>query len=135
MWEIYKYGSVRGMGHLIMENYKETYMSTRQYLICLAVLVSFRLSAEEVLKDPLDGVKVSKDEISKSLEIMKKEGKISAADYEKAKKELSSMNQNDIDSVNKKAIDLVRKNLTLDLKKVEDELEIPNWNLKQYGEK
>jgi hypothetical protein len=55
-------------------------------------------------------LKVSKDDIIKSLEMMKKEGKLSDADYIKTKKELGNMDQSQIDSLNDKAVNFVKKN-------------------------
>ena len=83
-------------------------------LILVFAVCGFSAFALEELKDSLDGIKISKDEVSKSLDTMRREGKISEADYAKTKQELGSMDQAQIDAINKKAIDLIRKNPDLD---------------------
>lgn len=76
----------------------------------LFILIAFIMSFNIFAQDSLDNITVSREEIGKSLEIMRKEGKISEADYLKTKKEFGLMNQGQIDSVTKKAIGIVKKN-------------------------
>lgn len=74
-------------------------------LIMMNLILGFNLYAQ----DSLDKMKVSKEEIYKSLEIMKKEGKISETDYLKSKKELKEMDQAQIEGLNQKAVGIVKK--------------------------
>ena len=67
------------------------------------------LSASEDV-DTLSTIKVSKEDILKSLDGLKKAGKISAADYEAAKKELIGMNDTQIDAIKETAVGVVKNN-------------------------
>jgi len=63
----------------------------KKTLITLMAFFLFQspLSANDELDvDPLSNINISKEDIIKSLKILKKKGKISKADYRKAKKEL-----------------------------------------------
>lgn len=76
----------------------------------LITLVCFIMSLNVFGQDSLDDIKISKEEIATSLEKMRQEGQVSEADYLRTKKELGLMNQTQIDSLNKKAIGIVKKN-------------------------
>lgn len=68
------------------------------------------LSANDNLdSDPLANIKVSKQDILLSMEALKKQGKISEADYQKAKKELEAMSDSQVNSITDTAVDVVRK--------------------------
>jgi len=69
-------------------------------------LSASELESENV--DPLANFTVSKDEISKSLDSLKSSGKISDADYQKAKKELGGMSDSQISAIKETAIGMVR---------------------------
>lgn len=60
--------------------------------------------------DPLTNITVSKDEISQSLDKLKKEGKISATDYEAAKKELDGMSPGHVTAIKELAVGMIRNN-------------------------
>lgn len=89
------------------------------------------LSASEDDVDTLtqDTMKIPKDEIVKSLDNLKKEGKISDADYQKAKTELLAMSDEQLNGIKKKAEGMIRndpdkavdlvKQKKIDLKEVE----------------
>lgn len=68
------------------------------------------LSASEEMADPLANFSVSKDEISKSLDGLKASGKISDADYQKAKVELLGMSDAKVNAIKETAIGMVRNN-------------------------
>jgi ABC-type dipeptide/oligopeptide/nickel transport system ATPase component len=79
-------------------------------LSCLLLAFSsIPLDAEEIEKDPLVGISVSKAEIAKQLEDFKKQGKISDAEYLETQKLLNAMNESQISDINQKAIGMVRK--------------------------
>lgn len=78
----------------------------------ILLFLSFTVKAEDLGQASLDSFKVSRVEILQSLEQMKKDGKISDADYIKAKKELGEMDQNKIDGMNKKAKDMIKASPT-----------------------
>lgn len=65
------------------------------------------LSASDDL-DPLANFQVSKDDIIKSLDNLKQMGKISEEDYQKAKKELGGMSNNQVSALKETAVGLVR---------------------------
>lgn len=65
-------------------------------------------SESEEMADPLANFTVSKDEIAKSLDNLKASGKISDADYQKAKKELGGMSDTQISAIKETAIGMVR---------------------------
>ena len=81
-----------------------------KWFLIFITLISLNVPAEEKIENPFAGMQVSKDEISQSLDLLKKEGKISEADYLKSKKALSGMNQSQIDGINKKALNIVIDN-------------------------
>ncbi len=58
--------------------------------------------------DLLSNFQVSKDDISKSLDNLRQMGKISEEDYQKAKKELSGMSNNQVSALKETAVGLVR---------------------------
>jgi hypothetical protein len=76
----------------------------------LSMLLTSSIRAEDDNKDPLVGIEVSSDEISKSLDGMKASGQISQKDYEEAKKQLSGMNSAQIKALSETAIGMVRNN-------------------------
>lgn len=81
-------------------------------LITLLTFFLFQspISANDDLEgDPLANIKVSKEDILKSMEALKKQGKISDADYQKAIKELEGMNQSQINNITDTAVDVIRK--------------------------
>ncbi|MBC7713701.1 MAG: hypothetical protein H7177_10195 [Rhizobacter sp.] len=81
-------------------------------LVSLFTFFSFHspLSAAEDLNvDPLSNISVSKDEIIKSLEMLKKQGKITDADYQKAKKEIAVMTDAQVNGIKDIAVNMVRK--------------------------
>lgn len=68
------------------------------------------LSANDTLEtDPLANLKLSKQDILTSMEELKKQGKISEADYQKAKKELEAVSDSQVNSIRDTAVDVVRK--------------------------
>lgn len=68
------------------------------------------LSANDNLDtDPLANIKVSKEDILKSMEALKKQGKISEADYQNAKKELEAMSDSQVNSITDTAVDVIKK--------------------------
>ena len=69
-----------------------------------------QVSASDDVNDPLTGFTVSKDDIVKGLDHLKSEGKISQADYDKAKSELSGMSDSSVDELKDKAVGIVRNN-------------------------
>jgi predicted neuraminidase len=78
-------------------------------LSCILLISSSTiLNAEELDKDPLIGLSVSKDEIAKTLEDFKKQGKISETEYLNTKKELNGMNESQLSHLNDSAIGMVR---------------------------
>lgn len=99
-------------------------------LIVFLMLLPFALPAQDV--DPLANIKISKDEISKSLDQLKGQGKISESDYNEAQKELKTMSDAQVGSIKDKAIGLIRKdpdkalgiinNKKIDKKELEKEL-------------
>lgn len=81
-------------------------------LITLSAFLMFQtpLSANDDLDtDPLVGLSVSKDDIIKSMEALKKQGKISDADFQKAKKELAGMSDSQVNAMTDSAVDIIRK--------------------------
>lgn len=66
------------------------------------------VSANDEMKDPLEGFSVSKEDIIKSLDSLKKMGKISEEDYQKAKKELGGMSDAQIGALKETAVGMVR---------------------------
>lgn len=98
-------------------------------LIVFLMLLPLALPAQDV--DPLSNITISKDEISKSLDHLKGQGKISESDYNEAQKELKTMSDSQIESIKDKAIGLIRKdpdkaleiiNKKIDKKELEKEL-------------
>ena len=84
----------------------------KKILITLMAFFLFQspLSANDELNiDPLSNISISKEDIIKGLETLRKQGKISDADYEKAKKELLSISDSQIKSITEKAVDVIRK--------------------------
>jgi PAB1-binding protein PBP1 len=84
----------------------------KKTLITLMAFFLFQspLSASDELDvDPLSNINVSKEDIIKSLESLQKLGKISQADLDKAKKELSALNDSQIKSITDTAVDVIRK--------------------------
>lgn len=95
-------------------------------LLSLLFFTSYTSYAEEVLKDPLIDVKISKSEIEQSLKMLKQMGKISEEDYQKAMNDLSKMDQNKVDSLTENAKDLVRKDPDKALQLYKDKKFDPN---------
>ncbi len=93
-------------------------MSTGKRLFFTAMtLLSFvmfqsNLSASEEDVDTLtqDTMSISKDDIIKSLDSLKKEGKITEDDYQRAKKELLGMSDAQVNGIKKTAEGMVRNN-------------------------
>lgn len=89
-------------------------MSTgKRFFFTAMTLLSFfmfqsNLSAQEDA-DPLSNITVSKEDIVKSLDMLKKQGKISEADYQKAKAELMSMSDSQVNGIKESAVDIVKK--------------------------
>lgn len=74
------------------------------------LLLQSPLSANDELDiDPLANINVSKEEILKSMEVLRKQGKISNADYDRAKKELSGLSHSQVKSITETAVDVIRK--------------------------
>jgi hypothetical protein len=71
-------------------------------------LSTFAIASDEQLVDPLPNLSISKSEVQKSLENLKNSGKISAADYEVAQKELSTMSDSQLNTIKEKAVGLIR---------------------------
>lgn len=65
-------------------------------------------ASEDLDKDPLEGFTVSKEDIIKSLDGLKKMGKISESDYQKAVKELTSMSDAQVSALKETAVGMVR---------------------------
>ena len=65
--------------------------------------------AQDLNVDPLSNLSISKDDIFKSLDNLKKEGKISDADYEKAKLELKAMSDTQVNGMKDTAVNMIRK--------------------------
>lgn len=63
---------------------------------------------DDLDKDPLEGFTVSKSDIISSLDSLKKMGKISEADYQKAKKELEAMSDSQVSALKETAVGMVR---------------------------
>jgi hypothetical protein len=88
-------------------------MLIRKYL--LIVPLAFFLfhtslsAAEDSGSDKLSNMIVSKDEIVQSLDMLKKSGRISQADYDRAKKELTGMSDTQVSGLTDKALDMVKK--------------------------
>lgn len=79
-------------------------------LSCLLLTFSStQLNAEEIEKDPLEGINISKGEIVKQLDDFKKQGKISEAEYLETQKQLNTMKESEITALNQTAIGMVRK--------------------------
>lgn len=95
-------------------------------LLSLLFFTSFTSYAEEVLKDPLIDVKISKSEIEQSLKMLKQMGKISDEDYQKAMNDLSKIDQSKVDSLTENAKDLVRKDPDKALQLYKDKKFDPN---------
>jgi hypothetical protein len=74
-------------------------------LIILCCILNFPAYAQNNVSD----IKISKDEIVQSLEILKKNGNISEEDYQKAKKELGAMNDKQVDSLTMKAKETIKQ--------------------------
>lgn len=55
----------------------------------------------------LKDMQVNKADIEESLKLLNKAGKISDADYKKAMDELKKMNQNDVDKIKDKAMNVI----------------------------
>lgn len=67
------------------------------------------VSAEDLFdKDPLEGFSVSKGDIEKSLDGLRKSGRISEEDYQKAKKELGAMSDSQVSALKETAVGMVR---------------------------
>ncbi len=80
------------------------------FILLTFFIFNSQLSAAEDLDvDTLSNFSVSKDEILKSLDTLKSQGKISDSDYQKAKKELMGMNDNQVNGIRDKAVELVKK--------------------------
>ena len=77
-------------------------------ILLLSCGLSFA-SATEVEKDPLSEFSISKDEIAKTLENFRKEGKITEAEYLKTKKDLAGMDDKQVSDLNQKAMGVVKK--------------------------
>lgn len=80
-------------------------------IIALSLLFAFSISsvnADDEMADPLAGIEINSDEIQKSLANMKANGQISAEDFEKASKQLSTMSSTEIKTLNQAAIGMVR---------------------------
>lgn len=81
----------------------------------LVILLTFflfqsPLSANDNLDvDPLANIKVSKQDIIKSMEALRKQGKISEADFQNAKKELEAMSDTQVNSITDTAVDVIKK--------------------------
>lgn len=76
----------------------------------LLIIVGCLLGNIAYAQNSIDDIKVSKDEIVKSLDMLKKSGSISEEDYQKAKKELGTMNDKQVDAITLKAKDTIKKN-------------------------
>ena len=57
-----------------------------------------------------DTMSISKEEIIKSLDNLKKQGQITEADYEKTKKELLGMSDSQVNNIKKNAEGIIRNN-------------------------
>lgn len=80
-------------------------------LIILSLTVfESSLSASEEGLDLLSDFKISKVEIVKSLDNLRKNGQISDAEYEKAKKELGGMSDSQVNAIKETAVGLVKNN-------------------------
>lgn len=77
-------------------------------LLALMTYPAHSQASEDDNKDPLIGIEVSSDEISKSLDNMKASGQISQKDYDEAKKQLSGMSSAQIKALSETAIGMVR---------------------------
>lgn len=103
----------------------------------LSLIFSFNLSAldepnADTLSDPLVGFQVSKEDIAKSLEVLRAKGTISEADYQKSIKELSGLSNQQITGLTQTAVGMVRNNPeaaeglvkgnSLDVKEVEKQI-------------
>lgn len=100
-------------------------------LIVLFSLSTAVFSQDNTDIDPLANFQVSKDDIYKSLDALKAQGKISESDYQKAKQELTGMSSAQVSGLKETAIGIVRNNpekaealvkgSAIDLKEVEKE--------------
>jgi len=75
------------------------------------MLLGLLVINSSLMADELDtsGVSISKDDISKSLDMLKSNGQFSAADIEREKEALKNMNDKDVNAITKKATDIVKK--------------------------
>lgn len=82
-------------------------------LVTLATYLLFqspiKAADDDLNIDPLAGISVSKEDILKSMEALKKQGKISDADFETAKKELMGMSDAQIGNITETAVQVIRK--------------------------
>jgi ribosome recycling factor len=78
----------------------------------LLIMLCCILSSPTYAQNNINDIKISKDEIVQSLEMLKKNGSISEEDYQKAKKELGTMNDKQVDSLTMKAKETIKKNPT-----------------------
>ena len=72
--------------------------------------ISLAYSAEKDQEDLdlLSNIQVSKEDILSSMEMLKKQNKISEADFQKAKKELMDMDTSQLNDLNQKAIGIIK---------------------------
>lgn len=78
-------------------------------LLAFFLFQSLLLANDDLDVDPLANISVSKEDILKSMELLNKQGKISNADLEMAKKELSGLNNSQVQSITDTAVDIIRK--------------------------
>lgn len=78
--------------------------------VSLFTLLSYpaHSQAEELEQDPLTNFSVSKEEVLKSLDMLKSNGQISEKDYLAAKQQLSGMNASQISALKETAVGMVR---------------------------
>lgn len=95
-----------------MSNGKRLFLTAITVLSFIIFQSSLSASEDNVdtLKDPLTDFKVDKGEILKSLDQLKKDGKINDKDYNDAKKQLMGMNDSQVNGLKDQAINMVRKN-------------------------
>ncbi|MBC7428350.1 MAG: hypothetical protein H7336_07045 [Bacteriovorax sp.] len=85
-------------------------------------------AAEESNVDTLSSLTINKDEIFTSLDNLRKEGKISDTEYQKAKKELAGMNDDQIKGIKDKAVTVIKK----DPSKAEDIVNGKKIDMKEF---
>ena len=93
--------TLKEQGHISASDLEKTKQETAKF--------SDQMINDEIKIDPFASFDISKEGILKSLLLLKEKGTISEAEYEKAKKELSTISDAQVKSMTNTAIEIIKK--------------------------